>query len=498
VRPLLLFLMLLAAGLPAAAAADDFLLARWKGGELTYSRWQQEYAAPGQTVDPARPDLYGKLVAKAVFRDIYRNYAREIGLEGSPEAAAELKAWRAQRLSQLYRERQMPDFAAGLTDEKLRGFHQQHSGDLFWNDGRADLTVLYLRCSLRPAERAPCRERMAELRRRLAAGEELAALAAEEKAKSGPANGDFRDVALRDLVSDLRKPVGRLAAGETSAPIEAPHGLFLARLERRWNEGPLPFEKEKAVIRSVYLREMNEAWQQAEAARLGGGSREEAFAAAAAALGLDREARYLRQEANQRNWILTDLAFYRDRQVHPPDAVLAARIATRKEEFEQLELVLASLPADQDREGAFTRAGEFAAALKNAGGDAALLEKELPPGLALRRISVRRDALARRFPALEKALADLPAGKAVGPVPLESDDFDFASERELSTVSRSGDYRFLLFAGVVSRRLPAPSEVLPELLAAEIKEFSQGPAHFLPFFAKRWQIELFPEEKLGP
>ena len=489
-------LLVLAAAFPAAAG-DDFLLARWKGGELTYSRWQKEYAGPGQTVDPSRPDLYGKLVAKAVFRDIYHRYGLELGLDASPELAEKLKAWRERRLSQLYLDRKKPDFAAGLTEEKLRSFHHERSRDLFWNDGRADITVLFLRCSLRPAERGLCRERMADFEKRLAAGEQLAALAAEEKPKSGAANGEFKDVALRDLVSDLRAAVNGLDEGQTTSPAEAPHGIFLARLHQRRNRGPLPFDKEKDVIRAVYLREMGEAWQRAEAARIVGGTREAAFAAAAVALGIDREPDFLRQEANNRGWAITDLAFYRDREVHPPDAVLAARIATRRDEFEQLELVLASLPVDQDRAAAFARAGEFAAELKSAGGSAALLEKE-PTGFQIHRIAVRRDTLARRFPALEKALADLPAGKAVGPVPLETEDFDFAGERDLSAVSRSSDYHYLAFAGVVSRKLPAIEEVLPELLAVEINEFSKGPAHFLPFFAKRWQIELFPEEKLGP
>jgi hypothetical protein len=96
--------------------------------------------------------------------------------------------------------------------------------------------------------------------RRLAAGEDFAALARELSLDpSAPAGGDQGEIALDDLPAPFAQHVARLAEGEVGEPIQASDGWHLFRLDRRLPARTKPLDEVSAEITDRLRRQRADA-----------------------------------------------------------------------------------------------------------------------------------------------------------------------------------------------------------------------------------------------
>lgn len=473
--------------------SDPVVLARWSGGELDEERFRLLYD-PGGKALARGGKTFKNVLCKAVYREIYQARALASGLDRRPEVIQELSSWRLKRLAQLYRERH---YAPAISDDAVRAVYQRDLGTTYLTPTSASLDVLFVRCGTSPAERELCRARMDEHSRRLAAGEPLAALVAEEKSTSGEANGHFKKVSLGRLDPALARVAAKIPVGETSQPLETLLGWVRLRLTERSEAAPAPFEAVAPAVRQQAEIEAREQWQAAEVARLRAGTAappldpEEVLAAAAVAAGLATAGEFLAEEAERRSWILADAAFLSHAEVLPSDEQLARQLGAQDRRFRRWRLVLATLPAEaplvtllaavERVKGALAAAPNPARRLASLGGELPdLVVEEVGPATA--------EELGQRSPRLAALLDSLAAGAWRGPEPLGWRRLPplRLSARPPAAAGEGG----LLFLAVEESMLPPLAEARRELLMAERSKLGASVESFLATLGPVWKIEL--------
>jgi PPIC-type PPIASE domain len=468
-----------------AAAAE--VLARWRGGELTGAVFAERHDPDGEA-RRAGGDRLRNAIVKAAFLEIYLPRAFELGLDRDPEVQAEHDAWRRRVLARSYRERFGPPDE--VAESEARSCYEEHRRELFTTGGEADLTILFVRC-LSDAE--GCRDRMAALRRRIAGGEAPAAVAADERARSGEANGVFPATPLGRLTPELRAAALAAPLGELSPVVETPIGLFCLEVSRRVEPRTQPYDLVAPQVLGLVRQRRFESWRRAEIDRLrrvSGSSAddEELFAAAARAAGLDREPLFLAHADASRRWTLADHAFYRDERVVPSNAELDRRLAADPESADRhrrYDLLLALIPAADEPYRAIAAAREIASELERAEDPAAVLRRLPATRPEVRRIELagrRRSDLYALQPGLASLARSLGTGAWRGPM-----RFAAGGDGDLGWPESVG------FVLLEASRLPPAAEIRGELLRAFRSDLGSVAA-FTAFFGPLLDFELVADE----
>lgn len=493
-RLLLLWVLALPIAATTGAEPSAPVVARWRGGELTQELFHSRYDTEGQALARGGSSL-DEALCKAVFQEIYVERALSLGLDRSAEVVAELASWRERNLAAAWRRAHQPDFAAAASPEALRAFWAERAETTYRSAGQADAEVLFLKCNLRPAERAACREEAVRLDVRLAGGEPFSALVAEAKQRGSEASGRFTDLQIGGLIDELAMAVASTPVGQLSAWVEMPHGLFRFHVLGRTAPAPHPFEQIEGQVRLDFIEEKARIWLEEQKARLGvspDAAAEPILAAAAIREGLDREPAFRLKEESFRSWLLADEAFYRDEQLWPTAEQLSAARRSEGEKLARLRLLVAILPTQADRMTALANAGRLAEQLASAERPLELLAQvpERFPGARLEQLELLKHEELRPLPLLYEATQGLRAGSWRGPVPLPVAAIAPALTARSYGPARS--YKALTFIGVLAREEPSEDELRRELMRQLRWQLSGGADTFLDALGARWQIELLP------
>jgi hypothetical protein len=477
--------MVLASG---AVASEGPLVARWRGGELTLARFHEIYDPHGTALLAGGERLRSE-VAKAVFREIEGARGLALGLDRDPALEAELAAWRTRHLAGLARAklglgtRPEPEEVALAWSARWR--------EILPPATEVDLEVLFVRCALRASARLACEERLRNLLARLAQGEAFAAIALEEKALSGAANGSFPGVALGSLMIDLATAAATLPVQELSGPIASPAGLFAVRVLRR-GERPAPeLSAVEPLVRQFLLAERERPPIAGLPAPAGEeDTPENRLAAFAVASGLDRSATFRAEQERQQGWLLADAAFLRDPEQAPRPETIQAAIRAEPERWRRAHLELAVVDATGGPE-ARRRALVTAALLADRLSEPTTAERFFA-GSPVSEPAVTRRTLAAVDPAtldplLAETVAKLAPGSWGGPVPVAR--LDGMKDERKRQVSGAG------YEGLAWVRLHswAPAEETAVALAwrrATRAQMSASAAAFMDLFGKARGVEL--------
>jgi len=476
--------------LASGDGSADSVLARWRGGELTRETLTAGHPQAEEALVQGGGLLRDTLL-KAVYIEIYHNLALKMGLDRDPEIVADLNRRRERKLAALYRAKYQPDLALEISEEDLRAYYQLQLAE-FTTPGEVDFEALFVRCGERLLERDPCRHRMASLKSRVESGSEFNEVIAEERARSGPANGSFSKVAPNQLAAELRQGLEATPEGAFSPVIETRIGLFWTRVLRRATSVQVPFESAERRIRRLLAAEKVEKWEEEERDRLkqrlgnrsDNESLEHLFAAAARAEGLDREPGEVAKEGLARRWRLANEAFYRDPGSLPSDEELARHLEQPRTagRYQQYRVLLAVI-RDKDRSAAIARASEVRAEMKSS----------TEPGSVLRRLAendleisvdelgpLTFGALRRRHRAVSEIVEKLEPGNWKGP-------FAFAGPVDNDPVTRPA---FVVFESVAAATVEQARQGL-------YKEFRSRLSGDVNLYGKtlgsRWDLEFVVE-----
>ncbi len=176
----------------------------------------------------------------------YRNIIPRAKLQSLVEEGiyvSEAEAWRFYRdVNETARVRfvrvdprtEVPDSAVTVTDEQVRAYYAENADD-FQRPASARVNMVSI--SIRPtaADTAAARERAAELRRRVAEGEDFAEVARAESADSISAalGGDIGRRARDALDPVLAEAAFSLRIGAISEPVETGFGYHILRVDER-------------------------------------------------------------------------------------------------------------------------------------------------------------------------------------------------------------------------------------------------------------------------
>lgn len=176
---------------------------------------------------------------KELLRQIYQSKrmiaeAERLGLDQTPEGQARLATARRHALSEALREYvreriQPPDFTA------LAREHYAVRRDEFQLPERFKAAHILKKVSC-DCEREDKRRQIEQLRTRLQAGEDFAALAKAESddTRSAAKGGDLGDWVKRDqLVAPFAEALAKLNPGQVSDVVETPFGFHLIKLQDR-------------------------------------------------------------------------------------------------------------------------------------------------------------------------------------------------------------------------------------------------------------------------
>ncbi|MFV1985888.1 MAG: peptidyl-prolyl cis-trans isomerase [Gemmatimonadota bacterium] len=131
----------------------------------------------------------------------------------------------------------IPDSAITITSAEIRDYYNAHRDDFeIPASARTNMVSIALRAS--PEDTLAARMRAAELRQRIADGEDFAEVAMAESADSVSAvvGGDMGRRALSVLDPTLVAAASDLAIGRVSDPVETSFGLHILRVDDRWGD----------------------------------------------------------------------------------------------------------------------------------------------------------------------------------------------------------------------------------------------------------------------
>jgi len=504
---LLVVLGLSVVGAPTWSASSDdaadspSVVSSWRGGALTLERFIAEYDPTMRNLNSGGDQLR-EAICKATFREIYAPRAKRTGLDRNPAYLAELEKWRRERLSALYVEKNRPDLADGLTQERLLAYYEETKAARYTSSGSVDLEVLFLRCSEDPEERRACTARMADFNRRLDKGEDFPAVILEERGRSGNANGVYPRLAMKTLSPDLAEIARMLPLGEFSPVIETPTGLFLLRVSRRDPPSAMPYSQVALHVRQEAEKAALARWREAEIERLGESSMEgipdhsdptDLLVTAALAQSLDDDPDFVSAERHWSTWELANRGLFADSAVMPPDEDIKKQlesdpVVSRK--FRLYSVVLVVVKARENRyemletvnaiTNVVTLVEDAAAALANLAGSEA--------GVEIFEITdVTRSDLARLDRHLTDCVTDLEPGGWCGPQAVatpRSFPGDVAERTGLESLPSGA-----AFLALVGWRTPRVGEVRSEYY----RHFRRSIAacdRFLELVGKRWDLRI--------
>ncbi len=490
-------------GIPALSIAGDPEtvpdLARWAGGTLTRTEFVAASDPDEILLRAGGPDLV-KAVCKTSYRKIYGAEAERQAFDQDPAFLKEMGIWHTRFLSSLWVQRSSP--AMDPTEAEAKAFYLARKDELYQSSGAADLEILFVRCSEAPE--ATCRPRMNTYQERLAGGEPITALIAEEQPHSGDANGTFEKVPLDRLAPELAQAVRTTPDGWLTPVIETPRGLFLIRVNALAPATAIPFDQAERHVRQVMRQEREIAWRAAEAGRLrselGLGdsvSQDQIFAAAAHAAHLDIEAAFVQAERERHAWALADFAFFRDPKMLPSDDEIKHRLAedpAERERFEEYDFLLMVVPATADRAATLDRADTVRTALATADEPAttasALLEGDSTL-FSLEFTGVTRRELAKIKPSLTDAVFALDPGDWAGPFAFRK-GFDVANE--LTSGGDSGRVPAGIAFVIVYDVAQPDIDDVRQIFYRQARDAISSPEAFLEAMGLRWQFELVMED----
>lgn len=493
-------LLLAPATLPAAALGED-LLATFEGGELRFS----------EVGDPGFPELRGEARSAAIcaasYREIYARIGARKGLDKTAAFSAELAAARRRLAAELYRRKRQPNFAARLTAAEVEAEWQRRSlpgGDLH-QPGQIDMDVLYLRCSVLPAERRACAQRAAQIDSLLESSVPFIDLVGAERERSGNANGSYSGAPLERLSSELRQLAEATPARGLSPWLEVPHGLFRLQVLDRRGAGPRPlFTVEPQLRRELAERRVRE-WEEGERRRLdprGRASCEATLAAAAEKAGDTRDPAFAAALAREKVRLLASAAYAADREARPNDRQLEAERQARTAELEELVLLVFAFPFGDkpgDAKASYAKAGEIADALTRGAADLPAALGALParfPELRVEQLGpLRRREIEKALPDFAKALAGAGAGTWRGPIPLATEGLWHLVRGDRGAgldPTEAGGSRSLAFVAVLQRAVPPVAQLRRELLRPKLAELEAGGVYCRELLSSRFALEILP------
>jgi peptidyl-prolyl cis-trans isomerase SurA len=143
-----------------------------------------------------------------------------------------------------------------VDDSELVGYYNQNR-ERFRQPEEYTLKAIYVSSDSRTAEEVEARKR--EIDTKIAAGEDLSALATEYG--EGPekdAQGDLGSFKQGDLAPALEEAVIELKVGEFSPWLQMPGGWYLLHLEEKEESRILPFEEAREEILNMLREQKNE------------------------------------------------------------------------------------------------------------------------------------------------------------------------------------------------------------------------------------------------
>jgi hypothetical protein len=469
--------------LPAAAAAEDPVLARYHGGELRASELR------GEAGEAA--------ICAAAYREIYGRLARDRKLDQDEALAAELEAKRRRMAADLYRQRRQPGFESRVTQAEIEAEWKRRSapgGEFHW-PGQVDMDVLYLRCGVLPAERQACLERARQIDKRLARGTAFVDLVGEEREKSGNANGTYSGTPLDKLGAELRQLAQSTTPQSLSPWLEAPHGLFRIAVWGQRGAGARPLVQVEQQLR----RELGEkAWRAYEEnQRRRSEARDRGFddylAAAAELSGDARQPALVAAFEAEKERLLAARAYVGDRASRPKDELLEKERQARAGELEELVLLVFAFPFGEPR-AAYAKAGEIAQALTAGAADLPAALAALPsrfPELRIEQVGpLRHRAIENALPEFAKAIEGAPAGSWRGPIKLAREGlWHLVHPAEEAPPPRG---RSLAFVAVLQRAVPPLAQLRQELLQPHVAELEAGGPYCHELLGRRFGLEILP------
>ncbi len=486
---------------PPPAAGDDPVLARWQGGELRASALAMNLDLFAEL----RGERRAAAVRGAAFREIYGGLGARKGLDQGPELKAALAAARRKLAADLYRKKRQPNFENRVTAAEIEAEWRRRSapgGDLFY-PGQIDMDVLYLRCSVLPAERQACAARAAEVDQRLKSGQPFIELVAEERQHSGNANGSYsgrpaRPAFARPPPAGRKHPAARafVLARAAARPLPAAG----ARPPRRRGRGRSARSKRSCAA----------SWASAGCAP---GKRRSA-GAATRVRGKPSKSSSKRPPtrpatpATRLSWppsppngrrLLAAAAYAADKAARPTDPQLETERRARAGELEELVLLIFAFPFS-DPKTSYAKAGKIAQALTAGAADLPAALAALPARFAELRVEqvgpLRRKLVEEALPDFAKTLDGADAGSWRGPIPLATEGLwhlvQPASGEPGSAASDPAGGRFLAFVAVLQRSVPPLGQLRAELLQPKIAELEAGGIYCRELLGRRFQLAILP------
>lgn len=165
----------------------------------------------------------------------------------------------------------LKNMAVGSVSEALRspnGFHILRLNDRRGGTQTARVQQTHTRhILLRPSEVQSLEEarlKLANLRERIANGEDFAGLARahSEDAATAASGGDLGWVNPGQLVPDFEKAMNALKPGEVSAPVQSPFGLHLIQVQERRDHDVTQDKLRGEARRQIHARKADERYEQ--------------------------------------------------------------------------------------------------------------------------------------------------------------------------------------------------------------------------------------------
>lgn len=481
---------------------DSPVLARWTDGELTENEFVEILDHDGEALTRGGEYLE-KQLCKAVFLALYGRRAIQAGIDRSSEYLDAVADWQTGRLERAYLEEHRPSASEVVSSDEVESFVEANRERLYTSIGTADISVLFVRCGDETVAREACWQRLEEYRRQVGLGvRTMADAMAEERPRSGSANGSFTQVPLKSLAEELRAAVLLTPVGEYSQFIETPSGLFWLRVDARIDAVKIEFESAAGHARALLAKQAIEEWRSDEVDRLRDDLEllddvpdAEVLATAATTEGLDRDAAFIEAQRTFSRWKLADLAFFQDKAILPDDDEVVARLADPAADarFRRFDLEWFHVTVGEDRHAALATVERLTA----------LLDPESDPEETGSFVEMHDDVSRYMLhdvtldqvrglnSELAKDLPDTPDGGWTGPFALSrggtiaGELVDLESDQELPP-------------GIVvvvrrSSRLLSVEEARDEVNRAHRNQITSSD-RFLETFGERWGLELLIED----
>ncbi|KAB2921628.1 MAG: hypothetical protein F9K25_20185 [Candidatus Contendobacter sp.] len=261
---------LLAAPLAQAASGDERILLSAGGIVVTGQDLQQELlllTGPERIQALATPDRLKNLLRQIYLGKRLTAEAERLGLDRTPLTQARLMAVRRQTLSEALREQaeeriEPPDITALAREHYATRRDEFQLPDQF----RAAHILKKVRCD---CERDPQRQRIEQLRARLQAGEDFAALAKTESedTESAVQGGDLGGWVKREqLVAPFADAMVKLEPGQVSGVVETQYGFHLIKLLERQPARLQSFEEAQSGLEERLRKTYNQEQLRKQAA----------------------------------------------------------------------------------------------------------------------------------------------------------------------------------------------------------------------------------------